>query len=762
MSLTLRVVAVLLLLTPFSFARAAQDADAPASKKPAAKSAATRKPAAKAASAKKTKRKVSPVKIKQMQRAFVASSELRPMALQLMQHRSPAAYAGVEEYARRHAGTDAGTLAWLSLGYARYQDQQYPQSIAALEKARPRAGELGDYVRYLLAECYAAQNNSAKVIEQLHNFEEASPESIFLNDVVALYGAALDGAGRSQEAVNYLEAHRAPTRASVELALGKSYLHTANAAKGAEILRHLYFTMAASDQAVEAASVLRAQGSSLEGNYGEERTRAEILLKANRAAEAIKAYRALEERAPLNEIGNVQVALGAALKHTSAGDSRKLLERAQATGEANAQRLYLLGEFARGDNNEGAVLANLDAMRQQCGSSPWFEQALVSAANMYLLQKSYERAMLLFREAQQRFPAAEKASLYHWKAAWLTYRLGRFDQAKRDFEEQVSWYSSKPEVPAALYWRARVAEDEQDYRLSRAWYTKLNERFRNFYYGLQARERLARLPVTTEPVAMHADPVLAMIPEAKLPGAEAFQVEPPENQLRSEKAKLLVNAGLNDFAVRELEAERGGQGPRWSTLQIARIYEQGGDHHKAMRFLKKALPSYYALDTAALPRAYWEILFPRPYWADLQRHAQANALDPYLVASLIRQESEFDPTVISHANAIGLMQLLPSVGKSEAKALHAKHFAVTSLVEPEVNIELGTHYFHAMVSQYNGQVEYALAAYNAGSNRVDEWRAAGNFRDVPEFVESIPFTETREYVQAILRNAQVYQRLYPH
>jgi soluble lytic murein transglycosylase len=139
----------------------------------------------------------------------------------------------------------------------------------------------------------------------------------------------------------------------------------------------------------------------------------------------------------------------------------------------------------------------------------------------------------------------------------------------------------------------------------------------------------------------------------------------------------------------------------------------------------------------------------------------AKSLAPYLVASLIRQESEFNPGAVSSANAYGLMQLLPRVGKGEAKAAHMRRFSVASLLEPDVNIQLGTHYFKEMVAQYNGQVEYALAAYNAGSNRVDEWLQSGHYRDVAEFVESIPFTETREYVQAIMRNAKVYQRLYP-
>jgi soluble lytic murein transglycosylase len=160
-----------------------------------------------------------------------------------------------------------------------------------------------------------------------------------------------------------------------------------------------------------------------------------------------------------------------------------------------------------------------------------------------------------------------------------------------------------------------------------------------------------------------------------------------------------------------------------------------------------------------MPRAYWEALFPKPYWSDLQRFSSSNDLDPFLVASLIRQESEFNPTAVSHANAVGLMQLLPSVGKSVAKEEKIKRFDAAQLFVPSTNLQLGTKYFRSMVDKF-GAFEYALAAYNAGDNRVQDWLADGKYRDPQEFVESIPFTETREYVQAILRNANMYRQLY--
>jgi soluble lytic murein transglycosylase len=195
------------------------------------------------------------------------------------------------------------------------------------------------------------------------------------------------------------------------------------------------------------------------------------------------------------------------------------------------------------------------------------------------------------------------------------------------------------------------------------------------------------------------------------------------------------------------------------TAATAKIYEDAGRYDGAIQVFKRAVPNYFAVDLPTLPRPYWEALFPKPYWPDLKKFSSQNALDPYLVASLIRQESEFNPGAVSRANALGLMQLLPKVGSSVARQEKLHHFSSEQLFTPEINLQLGTRYFRQMVDKF-GTFEYALAAYNAGSNRVDDWLGQGKYRDPQEFVESIPFTETREYVQAILRNANVYRQLY--
>jgi membrane-bound lytic murein transglycosylase MltF len=129
-----------------------------------------------------------------------------------------------------------------------------------------------------------------------------------------------------------------------------------------------------------------------------------------------------------------------------------------------------------------------------------------------------------------------------------------------------------------------------------------------------------------------------------------------------------------------------------------------------------------------------------------------------IVAGLIRQESTFQADIVSHANAVGLMQLLPKTAKIMARQKRIK-YAKNKLFDPEYNIELGTYYFKGLVN-LTGAPEFALAAYNAGEDRIALWKSERNYDEIPELVESIPFSETRDYVQIVLRNAALYRMIY--
>lgn len=319
------------------------------------------------------------------------------------------------------------------------------------------------------------------------------------------------------------------------------------------------------------------------------------------------------------------------------------------------------------------------------------------------------------------------------------------------FDEQIRLYPGAKETVSAIYWRGRLYET-LDHKPANAAanYRTLIRAYQHFFYAQMARQRLAALgdaqPAPQPQLdSLQAPPVPALL--------ESF----PEDSPHLAKARLLANAGLNDYIGQEIAADPDSSS--WSALAEAQIYSSYGETYRAMRSLKRALPYAATASIKSIPLAYWRILFPEPWWETIKAESAKNNLDPYLVASLIRQESEFDPAVVSYASAYGLMQLLPTTGKTLAREEGISHFETFQLLDPATNIRLGTRYLRQMLDKFGGVQEYALAAYNAGDSRVVDWQSAGPYSGMDEFVESIPFTQTRDYVEAILRNEETYRAI---
>ena len=705
-------------------------------------------------------RTVTPEHKKKLHRAFVESADLRPMAKQLLEQPGATAYAAVERYATKHRADQGGMLAHLVLGYAHLQDKDYPKADKDLKLAAVPGSELSDYADFFLAQsAAAASSDQQRVGTLLKGFGEKHPDSPFLRSAEVMRANALIASNQNDEAIRVLEAMR-DNQSDVELALGRAYAASRQSAKAVSIWNHLYAEVPLSQEA-SAAQIeltrLGGQGLISAPTLEQRRTRADLLMKARRFDLAATEYRSILDsiRSDMSQQSlqrELQVKLGGALYRQHQLDAAKsLLESIAASSEPyEAERLYYLHEIARNRDDGDRERQILSDMMQKFPASPWLQETLLSASNMYLLRPDYKNAIEYYSAQFKLFPEGKYSPYSHWKAAWLNLRIGNKDEAKRLMEEQVKLYPTGQEIPPALYWRARLAEEDGDYDRAGEYYAFILRRFTHYYYADLARERLRfRFDASKH------DPMLDKVPAQEDVDKTSF--EAPSDDLRVARAQLLANAALFDFAVRELQAEPD---KLYAKAEIARVYLKADRPDRALQSFKRAVPGYFAGDITDMPSWAWNILFPKPYWNELTRYANANGLDPYLVASLIRQESEFNPQAVSHANAWGLMQLLPPVGKKLAKEVRMRHFSQEQLTDPNINIQLGTRYFKQIVDSFDGQVQFALAAYNAGTDRVKNWQEQGPYRDINEFVESIPFSETREYVQAIMRNATVYRLLY--
>ncbi|HTC55111.1 MAG TPA: tetratricopeptide repeat protein, partial [Candidatus Sulfotelmatobacter sp.] len=406
----------------------------------------------------------------------MASASLRPMAQQLLQDRSLQAYAGVESYARAHSTEDAGALAWLVVGYAHVLDHDFVRAIDPLSRAKVHAGDLGDYVDYYLGTSYLQTGRTAEALASLTDFAKTHPDSLLVRDAHVSYAGVLLAEGQAAEAATLLEQDRVPVRSDVELALGRAYAAAGQTAKAAETLENVYYTMPGSADADAAYLELKKLPSVPPPTATQLKTRADGLMSRKRYAEAADEYRNLINEISFNsnstEQSGIQLALAEALHRGGKNRDAKLVLALVGgeSGEINAHRLYLLGQVDFATNDNDAFYRTVDELRQASPASPWLELALLSAANLHLVHHDYDQALDAFREAQARFPNGARASYMHWKAAWLTLRQGRNEEAEKAFEEQIAIYASGAETPAALYWRARLAEEDNQPLMARAFY----------------------------------------------------------------------------------------------------------------------------------------------------------------------------------------------------------------------------------------------------------------------------------------------------
>ena len=193
---------------------------------------------------------------------------------------------------------------------------------------------------------------------------------------------------------------------------------------------------------------------------------------------------------------------------------------------------------------------------------------------------------------------------------------------------------------------------------------------------------------------------------------------------------------------------------------LASLYVSNQQYAAAFRALNSVVEALSPAEVRGLSRDFWTMLYPQVFWPQVSQLAQTKGLNPYLVLSIIRQESAFNPAAISSSGARGLMQLMPTTAQELLTKLKLPQEPASRLHDPQLSLTLGTHYFAGLMQRYQGNVVLALTGYNAGPARAARWREQWSGVPTDEFVERIPLDETRNYVKLILRNLMIYERLY--
>ncbi len=677
--------------------------------------------------------------------------------------------AALLHFAAAHTRVVDGALARLAIARGELSQGRVQQSLGHLDSAAPRLAELSDYVMYLRGLALAGDQQHAKASEAFAQVIGAAPPSPLRTDAAIQTAKSFLELAKPDEAIRTLRDPGLKERQpEFGFLLGKAYLARDDLAMAATHLQQVYTEFPARKEAQD-AEILLGQLRQRMGDGYPPLTGRDLLLRGEAlrsAGQHATARAALEAAVPQlmgEEKERAQVLMAAAdydRMQTSAARSQLDALRPQSP-EADAHRLYLLVQCARRLKQVDDMLRHAKQLRQRYPRSEWTMEAHRWAGNFFLLDDDSARFVPLFEACADAQPKHPEGAYCHWKVAWQAYRERKPD-AHLLMAAHLERYPFSEKYAAALLFLGRLAERDRRLAAARTYYEELATVEPMSYYAELAKDSLGGRLLQ----GITADAELARILASfrGRPLRESFRdLKPaPETQRHLARAALLARVHFMDWV--ELEVRSYGADANQRQLLavgLANTYAGRGDHFRALRTMKSMAPGYFRLQPAQAPQNFWELLFPMPYAQSLASYSRQRGLDPYLVAGLIRQESEYKADAVSRAKAYGLMQVLPSTGRSLARTLRLGTFNIRMLTRPETNVNLGTFYLAQLAESFDGRLEYVLASYNAGKSRADRWKTWGEFAEPIEFIETIPFTETREYVLSVYRNAMVYRAVYP-
>lgn len=397
------------------------------------------------------------------------------------------------------------------------------------------------------------------------------------------------------------------------------------------------------------------------------------------------------------------------------------------------------------------MLETIEQVARKYPQNPSTVEALFATGNYFWMKLDRARAAQYYARVAAAAPAGPNASAAQWRVVWTGY-MARNDVRDR-IEQYLRQYPRSDYVVDALYFLGRANERAGNLPHARSMYVAAVERFPQTYFGGAAASRLDE--IGSRP-ANPAD-FLSLLPDAgPLPPFD--RAVPPAANERWTRAQALRAIAFDQSAERELRAANGQSPAPGLLVAISEAAAAANRYPTSITAARQLLPRLDARRFDEVEPELWRIVYPWPYRDRIEREAARYKLDPTLVAGLIRQESAFAADAVSVSDALGLMQVWPPTGTRLARTLKLS-YSRTRLFDPDYNLRLGAYYLSNLLNMF-GKLELAVAAYNAGENRVKQWTSGQTYEELPEFVESIPITQTRDYVQIVLRNRGLYRRLY--
>jgi len=650
--------------------------------------------------------------------------------------------------------------------------------------------DLADYALFHLAEHHYSGKRYAEAVGLYQRLIGNYPSSSLatrasLRKAQALHDAGLfrDAAMAYEKTVN--EYPRSELTPEAGLGLGRAYADAGDlpAAVQAYLDVRIGTPGNGNDAAVEQGlAALALRGAMVPKLTADEQyERGRNLFRAMQYDKAVESFRASLEADPSHpQRADMLLRSGIALynlgRRPEAASILERLLKARLPDCRCAEALNWLGKsYSRLGLRNEAVETYMKLVRMY-PESEWSDDALYLTGNVYREANDMKKALKYYRQLAAEYPESSLADSAIWWQGWAYYSAGDYRKAVQIFQELVSKYPTSFLVNQTLYWQGRGAEKAGDRDKAQRYYRRAVNRGPYTYYGYLAAERLSG---NVQPaIAVPNEPILsdAALEDSDLSletGQDLFDLDGPPVWTQEaivalstypayRKTLELMYLGMKKEAAAELwSLQELLPGRHGALIGLSKAFFELGDYYSSLIIVLRSFDRQLERPSTRMPEDLWLLAYPQGYWQSIVSSARRNGLDPYFVAAIIREESQFRAEALSPAGARGVMQVMPTTGEWIAKMTGIRDFDRAKLYDSDMNITIGTWYLSYLMKRFKNDLYLVSAAYNAGPEVVATWAVSnGAAADPVLFVETIPYRETRGYVKKVLRNYAEYKRIY--
>ena len=450
---------------------------------------------------------------------------------------------------------------------------------------------------------------------------------------------------------------------------------------------------------------------------------------------------------------------------------------AAPAGPNKAEAMYWHARSMARLNDYTSSHATYIKLRKQYPETRWAREALFKQGLMALEEKNLAASAAYFDAYAKQHPNASDADEAVWYTGWSQFRAKKYAAAELTFKRLMDRYPRSQLVQRGMYWtgRGQILSGKKEQGL--ATLTALAQDDLLTYYGLLAAGALVENGIDLPPPTSTETPILdesvepgdaapagndaptaSAEPAAPVEPSDVEPAAPANYRFHVERARALVRLGFQQEAALELTAARTRATARVHKLELARLALDAEYFHGAMQIARTSFGD--ELDSSNPESEVYRLAYPKAYSRFVTSYADQYKYKPAMLWAIMREESTFRPEVVSPVGAIGLLQIMPYTGQEIADGLGVKGFTAERLYDPEINIGFSAWYVRKLLSRYGGNEALAIGSYNAGPEAMDRWLKARGDLALDEFVEEIPYTETRRYVKRVLMSYGIYEALY--